>query len=630
MRLPVLVLALCHALSCANPADEPRDGSPPADEAGKPEAGRPEAGKADAPWPAGLLVLDSVTVVDAGGVEAGRAVLIHAGKIHDVVAAGGPWPEDAQVIDATGRFVTPGLVDAHAHLSYSGATVWVGDPLEANLRASLYHGVTAVIDVGGPTMLFKLRDAIAAEKIVGPTVRATGPFLTAVGSHPCEATPENDCVFVDAGSAGQAAQGLVAQGADALKAALADADATPWPTPRLDTKALGKIAQAVSVPLIVHVNTSGDLEDAVAAGATILAHPGFVDTVTPAAVQAAAKVAGVHTTLSAFAAGPDLVDGLLALDDPHLVLGPGVKANWQAIRQNPALLAPGWLPATRGWAKNAAANIEALRQGGARLVPGSDAGYLFVPHGLGLHLELRRLEALGWSAMELLRAATLEARKLNGLPGGAVEKGAPADLLLLTGDPTKKVSALAAIEKVILGGAVHDRAALLTLALQKEKSPADGPCLSGDGCEDGLACDRVAHLCRPACQTPFAPLNSCGAGAWCMPTDGLPATPTGVCRPEKPCSLYASAGCEPAYYNLSCYPLDADTTGCVLAGQAGAGQACAYAGGGTTCKPDHFCSSIDAKCYRLCDPQQSGACPPPSTCQPQSAGQGVGWFGLCL
>jgi hypothetical protein len=368
----------------------------------------------------------------------------------------------------------------------------------------------------------------------------------------------------------------------------------------------------------------------VASGADVLAHPVFVGKVTPAAVQAATKVTGVHTTVGAFAAGPDLVDGLLDLDDPHLVVGPGVKANWEAVHKNPALLTPGWLAATRGWATDAAANLEALRQGGARLVPGSDAGYLFVPHGLGLHLELRRLEAMGWSAMELLKAATLEARELIGLPGGTVEKGAPADLLLLAEDPSKKVSALAAIDKVILGGVVHDRPALLAKKLQKDKSPAGGPCLASDGCEAGLACDRVAHLCRPACKTPFAPLNGCGPGAWCMPADGLPATQTGVCRPEKPCALYASAGCEPAYYHLSCHPLDADTAGCVLAGQAGVGQSCAYAGGGTTCKPGHYCSPIDATCYRLCDPQQSGACPPPSTCQQQSAGQGVGWFGLCL
>jgi imidazolonepropionase-like amidohydrolase len=605
-------------------------------ETGRPDADSRQDGKADdltggeQSQPAGLVVLDHVTVVDANGVKPDQAVLILDDKIQDVRAGGGSWPADAKVIDGTGRFVVPGLVDSHVHLTYSGATVWVGDPIEANLRASLYHGVTAVVDVGASPSIFALRQAIAAGKVLGPALRATGPFLTEVGSHPCERSPFYDCVFVNSTNAKQQAQALIAKGADALKAALADTSPTPWPAPRLDVAALAQVT-TLTVPVVAHVNSSMDVEDAIGAGVSVLAHPAFVETASAAAVQASLKANGVHTTLGAFASGPELVDGVLDLEDPQLILAPGVKANWKAIHDDPTLLLDGWLAATRKWTDNAKASLTAMRTAGTKLVPGSDAGYLFVPHGLGLQRELRRLAAMGWPPLELLRRATLDARQLIGLPGGTVAKGEVADLLLLTEDPSKKVDALSAIHTVVLRGQLHPRASLLTLDLQPTPGGQDETCLGPDDCGTGLACDRLSHICRTACPTPYAPVNSCGANAWCMPLDALPGTITGVCRPDAGCALYAPSSCEPSFYKLTCHPFDTDTNGCLLTGNQPEGAACAYTSEGSSCQVGLYCSPIDAKCYRLCDPNGGGnSCTPPTTCVQQQAASGVGWFGLCL
>lgn len=626
VRTAWVVSLLISISTCAcdgDPTVEHHDLGDPGDLGGKPDG-------AHSQLPKGVLILDNVTVVDAEGATAARAVLIHGEVIYDIRAAKQAWPPEAEVVDGTGRYVVPGLVDPHVHLTYAGSTTWVGDPLEASLRATLYHGVTAVMDVGASESIYVLRDAIEKREVIGPTLRATGPFLTAPGSHPCEISPFNDCVFVEPANAKVEAQGLVARGADALKVALADTSATPWPAPRLAPAAIPPMA-GLSVPLVVHVNSSQDVLDAVAGGAKILAHPVFAESITPPAIQAASQVDGVHTTLGAFSSAPDLVDGVLDLDDPNLIVADGVQADWRSVRDNPGSLLPGWVSASRKWTGNAKASLAAMRQAGVKLVPGSDAGYLFVPHGLGLQLELRRLAALGWSPLELLRAATKEARELIGLKGGTIAKGEVADLLVLSQNPTKSVEALASIEQVILRGQVYQREALLLLDLQVQPSAAGGPCLGPAGCKPDLACDRVAHLCRPACKTPYAPINACGAGAWCMPLDSLATTQEGVCRPEKPCDLYHAASCGPAFYSLSCFPLDADTNGCLLAGPDGEGQACSYTGPGTSCKPGLYCSPIDARCYRLCDPQAAtDSCPAPTSCTQQEAGPGVPWFGLCL
>ncbi|MFZ5480714.1 MAG: amidohydrolase family protein, partial [Myxococcota bacterium] len=170
--------------------------------------------------PVATVVLKGATIVDADGERVGDVVI----DGDTIVAIGGAWAGNPDVVDVAGAWVTPGLADPHVHLAHAGTLGWVGDPLEANLRASLYHGVLAVMDLGGPEALFDLRDAVEAGDTLGPTIRATGPFLTAVGSHPCETLPDDDlCTFVDAETAGEAARARLDAGADAVKVALADA-----------------------------------------------------------------------------------------------------------------------------------------------------------------------------------------------------------------------------------------------------------------------------------------------------------------------------------------------------------------------------------------------------------------------
>src|SRR5688572_17579330 len=110
-----------------------------------------------------------------------------------------PVPTGATRVDVTGRFVTPGLVDAHVHFSQTG---WVdGRPdgisapalypyaetaraLRANparwYRSYLCSGVTAVYDVGGHPWTTAL-PAQAERDSMAPHVRAAGPLVTHAG-----------------------------------------------------------------------------------------------------------------------------------------------------------------------------------------------------------------------------------------------------------------------------------------------------------------------------------------------------------------------------------------------------------------------------------------------------------------
>jgi imidazolonepropionase-like amidohydrolase len=564
-------------------------------------------------------VLDGVTVVDADGARADRAVVLSAEGIV-VEAAAGSWPA-LPAVDGSGRYLVPGLVDAHVHLNYGGAIGTVGDTLATNLAAELYWGVTAVADLGGPEVLFALRDHVAAGDLLAPDIVATGPMLTAVGSHPCEGAPDPDlCVFVTADDAAEEGQRLLDAGADGLKVAIADAGFTDWATPRIDPEAVAGIT-SLGAPVFAHVDADADVIDAVDAGVSVLAHPPFGGPIGADALAAATSVDAVITTVGAFAGVGDLLDGSLDPDDPDLVLTDAVRDDWRAVQDGDIVLLDGWAEASADWAADARANLAALDAGGARLIPGSDAGYYFVPHGRGLHRELTELEALGWTPLEVLTATTLDARTLLGLPGGRIEAGSPADLVVLTEDPTASVSALASIEAVIRTGVYHPREELRV----PQAVAFDDVCLSA--CPEGR-CDGVSHECVPACDTPcdrYEP--ACGAEAWCMPADGANAA-AGVCHVEAGCDLYTQ-DCSPAWYAEACAPLDSDTNTCIPGGPRTAGQACSWVDPDLACQPGLFCSWIDFTCYTLCDPDAPD-CPGGLTCHTQYADTGVEWFGLCL
>jgi imidazolonepropionase-like amidohydrolase len=576
------------------------------------------------PLPADALLIRGVTVVDATGVAPDREVAVLDGRIHLVRAAGGD-PGAAHVIEAGGQFLVPGLVDAHVHLAHSGATIWTGDPLDANLRANLFHGVTTVFDVGGPDAVLALRDSIAAGETLGPHVLATGPFLTTDGSHPCERWPDPDlCVFVDVGNAADAAAARASAGADAIKVALADAAFTDWPTPRLDLDALALIT-AGPLPVIAHVDADADVIDAVAAGATWLAHPPFAGPVGPEAAAAATRARGVHSTVGAFGAVGDLLAGRVDLGDPDLLVGPGVVENWRWVATHPGVLEEGWAEASATWATSARANLVTLREAGAVVIPGSDAGYYFVPHGVGLHRELAALVELGWTPHEALVAATATAHAALGLEGGLVAAGAPADLLLLTADPVADVGALDAIETVFLAGVPWARESLRSVDLQ---AAGDAVCLEDADCAADERCDGVDHRCGPACTPTYDPAGSCDTDTWCMPSDGVDDA-DGVCHEETRCDLYAQ-DCAPAFYGQACVPLDVDTNTCWYGGPRGVGEACTWDDPDTACSPGLYCSLVTEVCYTLCDPAAADTCPGRERCVEQEAERGVPWFGLCL
>src|SRR5690606_36811588 len=106
------------------------------------------------------LIIDHVTVIDGTGAapQPDMAVIIEGSKIAAVKPSSLAAGESGKRIDATGKYLIPGLMDVHIHLRGAGrpsgpGTKWMTvarDEALAALASYLYAGATTVFDAGNP------------------------------------------------------------------------------------------------------------------------------------------------------------------------------------------------------------------------------------------------------------------------------------------------------------------------------------------------------------------------------------------------------------------------------------------------------------------------------------------------
>src|SRR5207245_1416326 len=123
------------------------------------------------------LALTHVTVIDtaAGAARPDQTVVISAGKIAAVGAAPAvKVPKGARILDASGKFLIPGLWDMHVHIAgISADPAWSKNVILPELLA---YGITGVRDMGGDLdALLAWRRDIEAGTLTGPHIVAGGP-----------------------------------------------------------------------------------------------------------------------------------------------------------------------------------------------------------------------------------------------------------------------------------------------------------------------------------------------------------------------------------------------------------------------------------------------------------------------
>ena len=402
------------------------------------------------------LAFFDVTVVDpgSGAGTPNRTVLIDGGAIVSIEEASEP-PAALEVVEGRGRFLMPGLIDAHVHVDH---------PDELALYPA--RGVTGILVLRGLPKHLAWRAEIARGERFGPRLRTTGDYLD---GDPATMRPMTSLSSVPDARAVVADQ--VAAGYDFIKVYT-----------RLSAEQLAAIVETAGeagVCAVGHGGRNYPLEHLVSAGQANIAHGQDLvrwymeDRDDPAELEAVvAALAGSGTTVT-----PNLswTDGLIAQGaDLEELLGradastlhPAVFQPFRRENNRFAGSADEWLEDVRARFEVEKELTLRLHEAGVELLAGTDASTAGVYPGSSLHRELELLVAAGLSPAQALTAATAAPGRLFARCAGAdprtgtVAAGAPADLVLVKGNPLADIRATREVEGVVLAGEWHPRESL--------------------------------------------------------------------------------------------------------------------------------------------------------------------------
>jgi imidazolonepropionase-like amidohydrolase len=421
---------------------------------------------------------------DAAGVIEDATVIVRGDRIEAVGPAGEvAVPEGARVHEGLGRTLLPGLVDAHVHLA--GRALRGLDPSpEAAARRALWFGVTTVVDLNAePQSIFALRERSRISNEL-PRVLCAGAAIAAEGGHGTQGGFPALRLHVDGD-----AESLVARAAalapDFVKIMIDEGGYAlePKRAAPSDEDVAKVIAASHAAGLFVaaHVVEARTARRVAARGADVLAHLPFEGEIDgPFARDLASRGTRVIPALAAVAAQFRPYDGdaegaTERTSDRWFAGFPGAGvAGDESRRAAPeALDGAGAARAEYFRARHPAllAALALLHENGVTLVAGSDAGMPNAVHGLALHLELEEWVRAGIAPHAALAAATVQAAELCGLGDriGRIAVGLEADLLLVDGNPLKRIEDARRVVLVLRGGSVVPRDSLresFALALQ--------------------------------------------------------------------------------------------------------------------------------------------------------------------
>jgi len=401
-------------------------------------------------------VLTGATLIDGTGAAPvpDAAVVIDG----DRITAAGPraalsWPADAEVIDARGRTLIPGLIDAHDHLASHGyglaTRLGLDEPAStAHLRTArvlaetLAMGYTTVRDAGGLDAGFKL--AVEQGLIPGPRLVLALQIISPTGGIGDRVSPSGHdccgaydpllppCVANGPDPVRDVVRTMVRAGADVIKTATTGgASSRPGHGPLdaafslAEMEALVTESHALGRRVMCHALGGPGLRTALAAGVDSIEHGCYLDEDATLLGQMAVQGTFFVPTLTVYvyhreSPAPHVRERAVALHAHHV------------------------------------ASVRRALELGVPIAAGTDAGGHGHPKNA---LELKYLVEAGLTPMQALRAATQWAAACLGLEGevGTIEQGRLADLVLVGGDPLDDVTLLldpARIELVLKGGAI--------------------------------------------------------------------------------------------------------------------------------------------------------------------------------
>jgi imidazolonepropionase-like amidohydrolase len=374
-----------------------------------------------------VVVLRHANLADGarGAIATNAALVIRDGQIAQIESEPFTPPAGATVIDVGGRYVVPGLIDAHTHISTL-----------ANARRALESGVTTVRSASTNNYQdVSLRELVKQGTIPGPDVVAAGVFVTPELGETMLADPKLGA-YRDGVTSEAALRAVVRVNldhrVDVIKTRGTERAGLPNTDPRKQSYSEQQLAWIVDeatkggVPVMAHAHGDEGAYAAVKAGVRSIEHGTYLSDSTLALMRQRGTflVPTYITVVDLTRSGGDYDDPILTLRGAHMLPRLGET-------------------------------VQRAHRLGVKIVTGADTQY--GPESLSrVSGEVLSLVELGLTPVEALRSATTTAADLLGLGGktGAIQAGLEADLIVVEKNPLQDARALADVLVVISNGRV--------------------------------------------------------------------------------------------------------------------------------------------------------------------------------
>jgi imidazolonepropionase-like amidohydrolase len=426
-----------------------------------------------------VVTIANVTIIDTTGGPPllHRTVTLRNGTIEDIRDSTLPKKKQRGVeVNGTGKFLIPGLWDMHVHMVFGD---WFRRGKEVTLPLFIANGVTGVRDMGGELdVLQEWRREISAGTLLGPRIVMSGPMLD--GPQP---RFPSSIAIKNSEDGRRAVDELKQRGADFIKLQSL--------IPRDAVFAIADEAHKQGISFVGHVPDSVRASEMSNAGQKSFEHLiGIFEGSSPLeddflkGDKSAGKFLSTYDLKRAEALFallaknetwqcPTLVwergGNLIELSDfAHDARAKYVPGYWKDVtwkrfeteikRDNTDDLAT-----RRRFVDKELEVVKAMHNAGIPFLAGTDTPPgVYVFPGFSLHEELQRFVAAGFTPLEALQTATLNAAKFLGMSDrlGTIEKGKLGDLVLLDGNPMEDIRNTQKIAGVVVNGRYLSRADL--------------------------------------------------------------------------------------------------------------------------------------------------------------------------
>ena len=388
----------------------------------------------------GLMITNARILDGSGGVIEQGTVIVRDGKIASV-SAGAAEAAGAQVLDARGRTVMPGFVEAHRHVMEGDGTQWLNEQATARMQEFLDAGFTTVLSAGdSEDAILELRRRVADGELTGPRIiaAARAPLARAAGGggrgggDPARTdssrgpTRPATAMAIPPEETRARIQEIAKRGFDAVKTVII---VTPGGPEKKTLALVVEEAKKAGIPTITHAVTVQDTIAAVEAGTTVLVHTPHIGQLT---LEQAKMIAGagipMMSTLGVFVPFFD--------ENNKPIFRDALPYPWETLSS----------------AGQGPVNARLLWEAGITYGYGTDTRFL--PKDTLAH-ELKSLH-LVFSPKDIITILTRNAAITTGQGKelGTLEPGKLADIVIVDGDPLTDLYDLLNVKVVLKGGAI--------------------------------------------------------------------------------------------------------------------------------------------------------------------------------